>query len=61
MRKVYVEAILMPNREVIHYGRTLGFVSEREHELAELDACEFSKEPTPVIRMSWGDADATEG
>lgn len=27
---VYLQAVLMPNGEVIHFGKTLGFLNERE-------------------------------
>lgn len=35
MKLIYIEAILMDNNELIHMGKSLGSVSERQRELVE--------------------------
>lgn len=35
MEIVYIEAVLMPNDEIIHMGKSLGFISQRQRELAD--------------------------
>lgn len=52
MKVVYLEAVLMPNGEVIHYGKSLGFVSERQKELVESGACKLTKGKEPVVSVS---------
>lgn len=51
MTVVYVEALLMPNGEVIHFGKTLGFVSKRQAEMVESGACKLTKGSEPVIAL----------
>lgn len=35
MEIVYIEALLMDNNELLHCGKTLGFVGKRQKELVE--------------------------
>lgn len=48
---VYVECVLMPNKEVIHFGKSLGFVSDRQAEMVESGACKLTKGSEPVIAL----------
>jgi hypothetical protein len=46
---VYVEAVLMPNREVIHYGKSLGLVNKRQLEMVAQDVCGHTKGEEKII------------
>lgn len=48
---VYVEAALMPNGEVIHLGKTLGYVSKRQAEMVESGACKLTRGSEPVVAL----------
>ena len=48
---VYVEAVLMPNNEVLHMGKSLGYVSDRQHELVESGACKLTRGKEPVVNL----------
>lgn len=51
MTVVYLEAILMPNLELIHFGKSLGFVSERQAEMVKSGACKLSKGSEPIVSL----------
>lgn len=51
IKVVYVEAILMQNGEVLHLGKTLGYVSERQAKLVESGACKITKGGEPIINI----------
>ncbi len=40
---VYLEAVLMPNNEVIHYGKSLGFISGKQADLVKAQATKLTK------------------
>lgn len=48
---VFVEAVLMDNREVISMGQTLGFVNKRQQELVENGACKIAKGGEAIIHL----------
>jgi hypothetical protein len=52
MKVVYVEAVLMPNREVIHFGKTLGFVTDKQAQLVDSGACKMTTGNEPVVSVS---------
>lgn len=49
---VYLEAILMANREVIHYGKSLGFINDRQIDLVESGATKLTKGNEVVIAVN---------
>lgn len=51
IKVVYLEAVLMPNGELIHFGKSLGFVSERQEELVESGACKMTRGSEPVVSI----------
>lgn len=51
---VHLEALLMPNGEVLHYGKSLGFVDKRQMELVEAGATKLSKGNEIVIGVGKG-------
>ena len=40
---VYVEAALMENGEVLHYGKSLGFINDKQKDLVESGATKLTK------------------
>lgn len=51
IKVVYVEAVLMPNLELIHYGKSLGFISKEQQKLVEAKATKLTKGGEPVIAL----------
>ena len=51
IKVVYLEAVLMENGELIHFGKSLGFVSDRQKELVESGACKLTKGSEPVVAI----------
>lgn len=51
IKVVYVEAVLMPNGEVIHFGKTLGFANKRQIDLVEKGATKITKGGEAVIAL----------
>lgn len=51
MELVYLEAILMDNKELIHKGKSLGFIGTRQSELVESKACKLSHPNMPVVEI----------
>lgn len=49
---VYLEAALMPNGELIHFGKSLGFITDRQRELVDNGACKLSKGSEPIVCIS---------
>jgi len=49
MKIVYLEAVLMDNGELIHFGKSLGYVGKRQLELLESDATKLTKGGEPVV------------
>lgn len=48
---VLVEAVLMANGEVIHYGKTLGFANKKQVNLLESGANKIARGKEPVIAL----------
>ena len=48
---VYLEACLMPNGEVIHFGKSLGFISDKQKELVESGATKLTRGKEIVIAV----------
>lgn len=49
---VYIEAFLMPNGEIVSYGKSLGFISDRQMELIEVGATKMSKPHIPCVAIN---------
>lgn len=49
---VYLEAVLMANGEVIHYGKTLGFINERQGDLIESKATKLTRGKEIVVAVN---------
>jgi len=61
MKIVYVEAVLMDNNELIHMGKTLGFIGKKQRELIDTEdsgACKLTKPSQPIVAINQGN-DAT--
>ena len=50
-KTVYVEAVLMANGEVIHYGKTLGFISKEQENLVESGKAKLTKSNEVVVAV----------
>lgn len=48
---VYVEAVAMANGEIIHYGKTIGFMNERQVSMLEAGATKLTKGSEPVVAV----------
>ena len=48
---VLLEAALMANGEVIHFGKTLGFINERQRELVENGASKTARGGEIVVAV----------
>lgn len=52
MEIVYIEAVLMDNDELIHLGKSLGFIGKRQRELVDSKgAGKLSKSGTTVVEI----------
>ena len=51
MEIVYIEAVLMDNDELIHFGKSLGFISKKQRELIEAGATRLTKGSEPVVSI----------
>lgn len=51
MKVVYIEAVLMANNELIHFGKSLGFVSDRQKKLVESGACKMARGKEPIVMI----------
>lgn len=51
IKVVCLEAILMPNGEVMHFGKSLGFVSKKQMELVEAGATKLTRGGEVVVAM----------
>lgn len=49
---VYVEAVIMANGEVIHYGKTLGFANKKQIDLLEAGANKLTRGSEDVIALN---------
>ena len=54
---VQLEAVLMEDGEVIHYGKSLGFICKRQRELIEAGANKISRPNVDMIAISHGGND----
>ena len=48
---VMLEAALMENGEVIHYGKTLGYIGKKQRELIESRATKLSRPNVVVVAL----------
>jgi len=51
LKIVYLEAVLMPNGELLHYGKSLGFVDKQQAKLVEGGACKITKGKEPIVAI----------
>jgi len=49
---VYIEGVLMANGEFLHYGKSLGFVNERQQDLVESGATKLTKGNEIVVALN---------
>ena len=49
---VYIEAALMPNNELIHFGKSLGFISNEQRELVDSGANKLTRGKESVVAIS---------
>lgn len=48
---VLVEGALMENGEVIHFGKTLGFINDKQRDLVEAGASKLARGGEPVVAL----------
>lgn len=48
---VLLEGVLMENREFIHFGKSMGFINERQRDLIESGACKTARGSEPMIAL----------
>lgn len=48
---VYLEAVLMANGEVIHYGKTLGWANDRQMDLVKRGATKLTKDGEDIVAV----------
>lgn len=48
---VMLEAVLMGNGEVIHFGKSLGFAGKKQMELVESGATKIARGNEPVVAI----------
>lgn len=51
MEVVYIEAVLMDNKELLHYGKSLGYVTEYQASLVEEGACKITKGGEAIVAI----------
>lgn len=49
---VHLEAVLMVNMEIIHYGKSLGFINKRQLSLVEGEATKLSKGNEIIVAVN---------
>lgn len=49
---VYVEAALMPNNELIHFGKSLGYISSEQRKLVDSGANKLTRGKEDVVAIS---------
>lgn len=49
---VYIEAILMANGELIHYGKSLGYISDKQIEIIESGAEKLTRGSESVVALN---------
>lgn len=49
--KVLVEAALMANGELLHYGKTLGYINDRQLEMIESGATKLTRGNEVVVAL----------
>ncbi len=55
MEVVYIEAVLMDNGELLHYGRSLGFIGKRQQELVDNQATKITKGKEKIVAIKSSD------
>lgn len=48
---VYVEAVLMPNNEVLHLGKSLGYISNEQRRLVNAGVNKTSEDNIEVVEL----------
>jgi hypothetical protein len=51
LKIVYLEAVLMPNGELLHYGKSLGYADDQQINLVESGACKLTKGHEPIVAI----------
>lgn len=46
-----IEGVLMPNKEFIHYGKSLGFINEKQSNLVENEATKLTRGNEVIIAL----------
>lgn len=49
---VYIEAALMPNNELIHFGKSLGYINEKQRKLVDSGANKLTRGKEVVVAIS---------
>ena len=49
---VLVEGVLLENGEVIHYGKSLGFINKKQKKLVEAGATKYPRGNEPVVAVA---------
>jgi hypothetical protein len=49
---VYLEGVLMENNEIIHFGKSLGFINKRQLEMLENGSNKITKGKEPVVAVN---------
>jgi hypothetical protein len=55
MKVVYIEALLMDDGELIHFGKTLGRIGQRQRQLVESGATKLTKGGKDIVRIRTAD------
>lgn len=48
---VYIEAALMPNNELIHFGKSIGYINEKQRELIDSGANKLTRGREAVVAI----------
>lgn len=48
---VLLEAVVMGNGEVIHFGQSLGFINQRQKQLLEKRASKIARGKEPIVAL----------
>ncbi len=52
MEVVYIEAVLMDNDELIHFGKSLGFINKKQRDLIKKGANKITKGKEVVVAIA---------
>jgi hypothetical protein len=51
MEVILIEAVLLPNDEVIHFGKTLGFINKKQRDLVKSKATKIARGGEMIIAL----------